>query len=176
MLQLDHLFFSPQGLCNKKPTLHLLKMDIIVINNESKPGWLKGSWISHAFVMTYFRQLQSCMCFCQQRNLLLLSVSLLWWFEALWGPGWSAALSPVLTTGNTFKGNQTPLQWELCACHESSSTCLLIESSINTGFLLSLSSSGLYVWSCPCVVLCDSILHKHILMSHFLLLWCLSFR
>lgn len=67
------------------------------------------SWISHAFVMTCSRELQSCVCFCEQRNLLLLTVSLSWWCEALWRFGQSTALSPVLTTGDTFKGNQTPL-------------------------------------------------------------------
>lgn len=39
-LKLDHhiffLFFSPQGPYLEKPTLHLPKMDVYFINNESK--------------------------------------------------------------------------------------------------------------------------------------------
>lgn len=105
--------------------------------------------------------------------------SLSWWFGALWGPGWSAALSPVLATGDTFPGNRTPLWWELPACHESSSAHLLMESGINARFLLFFLSPGLYFWSCPAVVLWDSLLHKYIFFintAYFLLWWCLSFR
>lgn len=65
----------------------------------------------------------------------------------------------------------------VCACLESSSSCLMMESSFNTVFLLCLSSPGVHFWLWPCV-LCDSLLHKYTLCigTSPSLLWCLCFR
>lgn len=130
--------------------------------------WLKASWISHAFVVTCCRQLQSCICFCQQRNLLLLFTSFLWQFEALWGPKGCALPSPLLTTVDTYKGNQTPLQWKLCVYCNSSSAQSVIESSVNWDFPLSLLSPWLYFWSCHCGVLYDSSITTSFVLTHLI--------